>query len=85
MSRQPGRSNKSVPPSRPTNRFWIRGFRARPGAVRQWALFDAATGDFFGEKFSDKELIVLEQQLRQIRAKHNESVSSPMIWDGGPL
>lgn len=85
MSRQPGRSRKPLPPSRPTNRFWIREFRARPDAVRQWSLFDAATGDLFGEKFSEKELIVLEQQLRQVRAKHNEPVSTPMIWDGGPL
>jgi hypothetical protein len=86
MSARPGRNKTPEPKQpRPGLRFWIRGLKTRGGSLRKWSLYDAATGEYFGSEFTDKELVTLEQHLRMVRSKHNESINSAMFWDGGPI
>lgn len=72
------------------NRFWLRASMTTPTGARAaakhklgtrwkwWIIWDAATDFGVGPITDDFEALV--QQLRSMRAKHQESLAAPAVW-----
>lgn len=64
------------------NRIWLRRYRDSVGFWRV-RLYDAATGQYFGEGFRyPGEFDAALQQLNSLRSQHGESIGTTVFLDG---